>query len=255
MDDPKKRIRLRFHQSSDPAELKKQLPKQLLEKARLSPTGDDFDVSQPELGKHQTRWLRFLVNTAYNGKDYGPGLPAGDGAEVDCAWAERFLKTGRVIDVTAITMLREKFTDFSKEDRGFYLVLLANDIAQYGEPLDPKEYLSLETIIKPKDLPTDVSNPANLDRNDPVFDLVQKLDFTESLTLEQATKKIANELVKQHYKKNKPKIKDDSIRTRVDEAMRSVDRKPKPRDEQNSTWRQLRFCLSAKYPARFFLKG
>jgi hypothetical protein len=45
--------------------------------------------------------LRFLRNTAYNGKDYGPGLPDGDTAEVEGRWVIVFLENGRAVEVAA----------------------------------------------------------------------------------------------------------------------------------------------------------
>jgi hypothetical protein len=44
------------------------------------------------------RRLKFLRNTAYEGKDYGPGMPAGDTAEVDARWAIAFLQNGRAVE-------------------------------------------------------------------------------------------------------------------------------------------------------------
>jgi hypothetical protein len=43
------------------------------------------------------RRLRFLRNTCYEGKDYGPGLPAGDICEVEAGWADIFLRNGRAV--------------------------------------------------------------------------------------------------------------------------------------------------------------
>jgi hypothetical protein len=44
--------------------------------------------------------LKFLRNTAYNGKDYGPDCES-DTAEVDSRWAMVFLANGRAVEAGA----------------------------------------------------------------------------------------------------------------------------------------------------------
>ena len=49
--------------------------------------------------KGPRRRLKFLRNTCYEGVDYGPGMPAGDTAEVDSRWAPTFIANGRAVAV------------------------------------------------------------------------------------------------------------------------------------------------------------
>jgi len=50
-----------------------------------------------ESGKNKK--LKFIRNTAYNGKDYGPDAADGDTAEVDPRWAANFIASGHAVEV------------------------------------------------------------------------------------------------------------------------------------------------------------
>lgn len=50
--------------------------------------------------KGATRRLKFLRNTSYNGKDYGPDYES-DEADVDPRWTANFLANGRAVEVEA----------------------------------------------------------------------------------------------------------------------------------------------------------
>jgi hypothetical protein len=47
---------------------------------------------------NETKFLRFLRNTSYGGRDYGPTLPR-DKAFVDVKWAQAFISAGRAVEV------------------------------------------------------------------------------------------------------------------------------------------------------------
>lgn len=51
--------------------------------------------------KGARRTLKFLRNTAYDGKDYGPDYET-DTAAVDSRWATAFLANGRAVEVDAV---------------------------------------------------------------------------------------------------------------------------------------------------------
>lgn len=53
--------------------------------------------------KGPKRTLKFVRNTCYEGTDYGPGLPAGDTAEVDSHWAPIFIGNGRAVEEVSAT--------------------------------------------------------------------------------------------------------------------------------------------------------
>lgn len=47
----------------------------------------------------KTRKLRFLRGRCYKGADFGPGQAGGEVADVDDAWADRFIRQGAAEEI------------------------------------------------------------------------------------------------------------------------------------------------------------
>jgi hypothetical protein len=107
-------------------------------------------ASQPDL---PARRLKFLRNTAYGGKDYGPDFEDGDTADVAEPWATRFLLQGRVIELAVATSPRSKLWGFTNKELTIALCNLMAEIALVVQPwsgLVGKQMLSPDTKIELK---------------------------------------------------------------------------------------------------------